>query len=45
MLNSIIIAVVAVSAVWVYLDATKNKIGKSPMGKACLICLPVLGVP
>ena len=33
MLNSIIIAVVAVSAVWVYLDATKNKIGKIPDGK------------
>lgn len=33
MLNAIIIAVVAVSAVWVYLDATKNKIGKIPDGK------------
>jgi len=33
MLNAIIVAVVAVSAVWVYLDATKNKIGKIPDGK------------
>jgi len=33
MLNAIIIAIVSVSAVWVYLDATKNKIGKIPDGK------------
>lgn len=28
MLNVIIVAIVVVSAIWVYLDATKNKIGK-----------------
>jgi hypothetical protein len=28
MLNTFFVAVVAVSAVWIYLDATKNKIGK-----------------
>lgn len=33
MLNVIIITVIAASAVWVYLDATKNKIGKIPDGK------------
>ncbi len=33
MLNAIIIAVIAASAVWVYLDATKNKIGKTTNGK------------
>ncbi len=33
MLNTIMITLVAVSAVWVYLDATKNKIGKIPDGK------------
>ncbi len=31
--NAIIVAVIAVTAVWVYLDATKNKIGKIPDGK------------
>jgi len=30
MLNAIIIAVIAISAVWVYLDATKNNVGKIP---------------
>lgn len=33
MINAIIVAVIAISAVWVYLDATKNKIGKIPDGK------------
>ena len=33
MLDAILIAVVALSAVWVYLDATKNKIGEIPDSK------------
>jgi hypothetical protein len=30
MINVIIVAVIVCSALWVYLDATKNKIGKIP---------------
>ena len=30
MATVIAVALVAISAVWVYLDATKNKIGKNP---------------
>ncbi|WP_271680699.1 hypothetical protein [Thermomonas mangrovi] len=33
LLNALMVAVVAASAVWVYLDATKHKIGKIPGGK------------
>lgn len=36
MLNTLLIAIVAVSAVWVYLDATRHRIGKIPGAKGML---------
>jgi hypothetical protein len=36
MISAIVVAVIAISAVWVYLDATKHKIGKIPDGKGML---------
>jgi len=33
MLNAIIVLIIALSAVWVYIDATKHKIGKIPGAK------------
>ena len=36
MLNTLLIAIVAVSAAWVYLDATRHRIGKIPGAKGML---------
>jgi len=33
MLNAVMVAIIVASAIWVYLDATKNKIGKVPGAK------------